>query len=312
MSGTDVPLPKAPSTIQEAPYADARAEIADATNRSARNMAFEASFLWSKSHIIQTHPTLSLAQRKHAMAELLTRIEGISAELVHQPVPGGVGYGTFYNVAFKSSFEGGTEIIWNAIAPAQPGGNVNTFLYITSTNRSSFGVEALIAYDGTAQMSFKVYDWARPSRERWQVNIPFGDLNQYMQAQNFQGVSYPILPIWNSTTRTAQSTWRNSVYLYDRNRSQWALVYQYDYQCDDAAQKNGWVGSWGPIVETFQSLYRGTTSLGALNVQLRAMDQEGAWSQWETLTAAQAELRVDNVGFHKIHLDPDYDWVVGS
>jgi hypothetical protein len=42
-----------------------------------------------------------------------------------------------------------------------PGGNVNTWLYLTATNRSGLGVEALVSYDGQNTPHFRVYDWAR-------------------------------------------------------------------------------------------------------------------------------------------------------
>jgi len=312
MSNWNVQLPPATPTGNAGTYRDLRADVADMTRQRPVDAAFAAAFLHSKSHIIKTHPAFSPERRKLVMSDFLSRVGRVTPDLIHQPAPGGVGYGTFYKPDFKTAFATGTEIIWGAICPAQPGGNVNTFLYVTATNRSSSGVEALIVYDGTGQVSFQVYDWAKPDDQRWKVNIPFGSLTQYIQAQTYQGQNYPVLPIWNSTVRTTPSNWQNSVYLYDRTSSQWALVYQYDYAAPDASQKNGWVGSWGPIVETFQDLYHGTNPLGAVNVQLRALDDNGTWSQWNSLADSEADLRTDNVGFHQTYLEPDYDWVVTS
>ena len=144
------------------------------------------------------------------------------------------------------------------------------------------------------------------------VAFPYASLSNYIQAQPYQGTNYPVLPIWNSTQQVDTQTWRNSVLLYDRIQAKWALVYQYDYAATAASQKNGWPGSWGPIVETFQNIYTGTNAMGALNVQIRTANPAGIWSGWADLTSAQASLRADNVGFHQDFLDPNYDWLVSS
>jgi len=239
-------------------------------------------------------------------------MRGWILSLIRLPAPGGVGYGTFYSPGFKSEFVNGTEIIWNAVCPAMPGGNVNNYLYITATNRSSMGVEAFIFYDGANQVAFRIYDWARPESERWQTNMPFEAITPYLQAQIYYGQLYPIISIWNATKKTGNNSWSNSVYLYDYTKSNWALIYRYDYTATDNAQKQGYVGSWGPIVETFQTLYQGTNPMGALSVSLRNADANSSWSAWGALSNLQSTLRVDNVGFHVEKLDPNFDWIISS
>jgi hypothetical protein len=299
--------------LRSAPVtADHRDRFAGSVARRPLDPAFATAFLHSKMHIARTHPAGRIEARTEALFDFAKRLGSVPASHIHQPVPGGVGYGSFYAPDYRAAFATGTDIIWSALAPAVAGGNVSNYLYATATNRSSSGVEALISYDGNGQLSFQVYDWARAAADRWQVNTPYAELNRYLAAQTYQGQTYPVLPIWNSTTRTAPGAWRNSVYLFDAAANVWALVYQFDYPTPDAAQRAGWVGSWAPIVETFQTIYAGTNPLGALGTQLRGADADGAWSDWAYLNAEMSTLRTDNVGFQQNVLDPNYDWIVTS
>jgi hypothetical protein len=97
-----------------------------------------------------------------------------------------------------------------------------------------------------------------------------------------------------------------------RQQGKWALIYQHSYASTDDAQQAQWVGSWGPIIETFQGYYTGSNPMGALGVQLRSADSTGAWGAWGQLGPDQALLRQDNVGFANQALDPYYDWIVKS
>ena len=176
--------------------------------------------------------------------------------MVTQPRPGGVGEGFFYNPDFKTSWGLGTSFSCDFVCPVPPGGNVNTWLYLTATNRSGLGVEAFVAYDGQGTPHFRVYDWART--DPWQTDIPFTSLDNYVTTTFAHGNSYPVLPVWNSTWAIGAGMYRNQALLYNNVRGGWDLVYQYDYAATDSQQKTGWIGSWSPIVETFQSLYVGT------------------------------------------------------
>ena len=64
--------------------------------------------------------------------------------MLTHPRPGGVGEGIFYNPDFKTSWGLGTSFSCDYVCPTPPGGNVNTWLYITATNRSGLGVEAFV------------------------------------------------------------------------------------------------------------------------------------------------------------------------
>jgi hypothetical protein len=100
--------------------------------------------------------------------------------------------------------------------------------------------------------------------------------------------------------------------LYNHVRGGWDLIYQFDYAATDTQQKTGWIGSWSPIVETFQSAYLHTNPMGALGTQLISADNNGKWGSWALLAASNSYVRTDNVGFHLIFLDPDYAFTVNS
>jgi len=121
-----------------------------------------------------------------------------------------------------------------------------------------------------------------------------------------------VLPVWNGTWAIGSGTYRNQALLYNNVRLGWDLVYQYDYAATDSQQKTGWIGSWAPIVETFQSLYANTNKMGALDTQLIGSDDNGLWGTWELLSSANSYVRADNAGFQLVFLDPNYAFVVDS
>jgi hypothetical protein len=259
-----------------------------------------------------THPTFDIAGRDRSVAEVSAAL-GVKAEphsLFIQPVPGGVGYGIFYNSAFKTNWGHGTSFSDDFVCPTPPGGNVNTWLYLTATNRSGMGVEAFVAYNGQTTPHFRVFDWAR--NPQWQTDVPFTSLGNYLTTISAHGHPYQVLPVWNSTWLIAAGTYRNQALLYNHVRKGWDLIYQYDYAATDAQQKTGWVGSWGPIVETFQPVYNQTNQMGALGTMLISADNNGHWGSWALLSASSSYVRTDNVGFKLVFLDSDYAFTVNS
>jgi hypothetical protein len=288
-----------------------RTEFAKITKRTARNRAAERAFIASKMHIVMTHPMLNRAVRDAAVAKLRSTLKKPLAKKTAAPVPGGVGYGIFYNDPFKASFATGTAIYWEIISPNPPAGNVNTWLYLTATNRSAKGVEAFIAYNGQSQTFFKVFDWARYPASPWQTNIPFGNLGSYLRIGSAHGSPYQILPLMNITSQSGTNYWYNQVWLWNHVANRWDLVYQYGYSATQQDQKTGWVGSWGPIVETFQDAYQGTRPMGALSTQLLSRTGN-QWGAWHFISAADSYVRTDNKGFHLLFLDANYNWAVNS
>lgn len=300
-----------PSPNKETSIADRRSEFAAITKGTPRNPAAEQAFLSGKLHMIRTHPTLLPEERAAALAQLTSKFP-FPRKKTTAPIPGGVGYGVFYNPAFKTNFVTGTAICWDIICPNPPGGNVNTFLYLTATNRSALGVEAFISYDGQNQTFFKVFDWARYPVAPWQTNIPFASLGNYLRTESAHGNSYQTIMLINLTVQTNTNQWSNQVWLWNQAASRWDLVYQYGYPATLAQQTTGWVGSWGPIVETFQNPYSGTRPMGALNIQLISRNAANQWGAWHSVTASDSYIRTDNVGFSLLFLDPNYNWAVHS
>jgi hypothetical protein len=295
--------------------ADEREHMEKLTKETPRDPRAEEAFIVSKAKQLRTHPRLDRAQRELAFEELSERIgkarlEDALAKEKDQPVPGGVGYGPFYTNAFKSGFAQGTSLYFEIVCPTSPGGNVNTWFYLTGMNRAGRGLEAFVSYNAQTTPRFKVFDWART--DQWQTDIPFGSLGSYLGTTSAHGTSYQTLGVWNSTYQISSTQWRNEALLWNRAAGRWDLFYRYDYAGTLAQQTGGWTGSWGPIVETFQSSYLNTNRFGALNTMLISRNSSGAWGSWQFLSGANSYIRTDNVGFFVVFLDANYAFVVDS
>jgi hypothetical protein len=291
---------------------DHRAGFAQISARTPVDEEFRKAFLQNKMRVAQTHPNFDVAGRDRAVADLLNRLGQEAAELVTQPRPGGVGEGFFYNPDFKTSWGLGTSFSCDFVCPVPPGGNIDTWLYLTATNRSGLGVEAFVSYDGQDTPHFRVFDWALAQSDPWQTDVPFTSLDNYLTTMSAHANLYQVLPVWNGTWSIDTDTYRNQALLYNNVRQGWDLVYQYDYAATDSQQKTGWVGSWASIVETFQSPYVNTNQMGVLGTQLISSDNNGVWGSWAPLYASNSYVRTDNVGFQLVFLDPNYAFVVDS
>jgi hypothetical protein len=301
---------------------DVTAQVAAATPGNPVPPDLEAAFLRNRLLIARTHPTNDPRLKAQREAGVRTAIDPLRLAGPDQPVPGGVGYGCFFTDGFKVAFSEGAEIQWNVVCPDRPGGNVRSFLYLTATNRASLGVEALVAYEPDGTLRFLVFDWALPdtpgptgNSARWRVSLSRADLEPYLSPHQIVTPQGPlplqILPLLNSTVELSPGWWQNSVLLFDHSRNGWDQIYSHQYSAGLLDQQATWLGSWGPIVETFQPWFAGTAPMGALNVQLRAA-AAGVWLAWERLAPDQSSLRDDNTGFSQILLDPNYDWLVVS
>lgn len=293
---------------------DQRAAFARITAATPIDPGLRAGFVRSKLLTAHRHFGNDPQARARAV-DSVARSLGPDARLGMEgletgPAPGGVGYGVFYGDGFKTGWARGTAISCRYICPWKPGGNVDTWLYLTATNRSALGVEAFVAYYAQETPQFLVFDWARP--DHWQIGISFAALGKYLLKQTAHGRSFRVLPVWNATWRLHDDVWRNRVLLYDRGRGGWDLVYRYDYRSTGTEQKTGWIGSWGPIVETFQSSYAGTRRFGVLDTRIAGADSGLRWSGWNRLVATQSYLRDDALGFRRDFLDPNYAFAVYS
>jgi hypothetical protein len=309
---TSVPFPAA-GWDAPADTADERETFTRRSQEAAADDAAERAFLVSKAHLIRTHPTLHVADRPVVLAELENALgyalpEASDSESV--PVPGGVGYGAFYETAFKGGFAQGTSLFFDIVCPTQPGGNVDTWLYLTAMNRAGRGIEAFVSYFAQNEPRFKVFDWART--DHWQIDLAWSSLGGYLGNTSVHGQTFQTIGVWNSTYQIADGRWRNEALLRNRSANRWDLIYRYDYSGTPAEQTGGFAGSWGPIVETFQDAYDRTNAMGALNTMLISRDSAGAWGSWALLGPAQSYIRVDNKGFDLSFRDPNYAFVVTS
>jgi hypothetical protein len=301
-----------PPKMSDAGFADYRTQFAKLEAKAAFGVQSEQEFIAAKLKLLRTHPAFHPADRKLAVEAFQAVMPETMQALADQPVPGGVGYGMFYNSAFKSSYATGTAITWEIICPPVPGGNVDNFLYITATNRTAKGVEAFVAYHAQENLSFQVFDWAQPDGSRFQVSKPFSELGQYLGTETVHGIACPVLTVMNTTYQQTPGSWVNEVRLLDVGARQWQLVYQFSYAATLQDQTGNWVGSWGPIAETFQDAYAGTETMGALSTQLISRDAAGNWGQWAQLTNTQSQLRTDNKGMVPLFVDPNFSWAVHS
>jgi hypothetical protein len=309
-SARQTPSPQAPTNRPHGMIEDRRQYFADVTKKTPVDQKFRQAFVRNKMLIAQTHPTLDLGVRALAVDSLVARLGPQAKALSKQPVPGGVGYGAFYTAAYKTGWGHGTSFACDFICPTPPGGNVTTWLYLTATNRSALGVEAFVSYNGQSDTHFRVFDWARS--DHWQTDCPFSALGNYIRTDSAHGNNYQVLPVWNSTWMIGANRWRNQALLYNHVRGGWDLMYQYDYTATESAQKTGWIGSWGPIVETFQPSYNHTNPMGALATYLIGANNSGVWGAWALLSASNSTIRDDHVGFHLLFLDPNYAFAVNS
>jgi hypothetical protein len=64
------------------------------------------------------------------------------------PVPGGVGYGIYYKQSYQWDFTNFSALDFGILFPMTVGGDSQDYLYLTATNGTAKGVEALVSYFG--------------------------------------------------------------------------------------------------------------------------------------------------------------------
>ena len=317
---TDKQSPMSPEEAQKIrknagsmPVTDVTKDIAEISQQAPRYPDEEEAFLEHKLRLLESDPSVSETEKAKLRSALQTKFRKRASQSDQPLPPGGVGYGTFYSSDFRSSFGTGTAIQHFIHCPSTPGGNVDDYLYLTSTNRSSKGVEAFVLYYKQNQLSFRVFDWAKPDDQHWQTNLPFTALGDYIFELDDGGTAYQCLFAANLTYQTDLSQWTNAVFLLNRRQARFDLIYLYSYACTTSEQKTGWVGSWAPIVETFQDQCRNTNNLGFLHTSLTSrFSAIGAWSPsgWQDLSASQSSLRNDNKGFEIVRMEPNHTFIV--
>jgi hypothetical protein len=291
---------------------DVRDEVTRLTRQTPRDPQEVRLFLESRKALIRSHAGLPPAEKQRAIAHVEEIMSGGKVTL---PTPGGVGYGVIYDQSLRSSFGTGTVLTVNYICPDKPGGNVSNTVYLTATNRSARGVEALMHYQAQNLVEFRVYDWARPGQE-WQVTLNHAALADYFYPITIGGKTYQTVTVNNFTYQArTDGTWRNDVLLFNRRKVfVYDLVYRYEYPSTPAQQQGASVGWWGPIVETFQDSYSNTQPLGFIWAQVLTRTTEiGEWVTvlgWQNLTPSNSWIRQDNKGFVIVYQQPDTDLIV--
>lgn len=231
---TDVEVLFDPGTGKYVPVCNVEKEISAITAECEPDEEFEELF----------------EQKRKMQKELASETARVNTLNSSAPVPGGVGYGVFYNSNYQSNFTTGTTIAHDIVCPTTPGGDVNTWLYLTSTNRAAKGVEALIRYYGQEDIRFRVYDWARPEEDRWQVTMMYSQLVPYLTKKTINGVSRQCVTVQNVTVQVSATQWKNVVYLMNYSTGNYDSIYSYVYTATLVDQRDSHYGSWGPIVET--------------------------------------------------------------
>jgi hypothetical protein len=286
---------------------DLRGWAATASAGNPVDPAARAAFAKRKVLTALTRPAAASNDRMLAAQNIARTLSVALQDVIQQPVPGGVGFGFFYTEDFRRSWGTGTSLRFDIVCPERPGGNVSDWLYLTSTNRSTVGVEALVSYHAQDEPQFFIYEWAVPG---FVVSVPLASLAPYLAAGKGERSSSRNLSVWNSTYNIGGFYWRNAVYLHNRVRQGWDLIYQNDYASDDATQKSG--GGWGPIVETFQPAYSGTQPMGFKRTAFSEADSSGRWSQWALLKPDQSTVRQDNNGFDVRDMNPNFGFTAVS
>ncbi len=217
------------------PVRDVRVEIAEETAR------FKAK-----------HPIETYIAPKHSRTEIPWMMR--SAE--DGPTPGGVGYGYWFTGS-ELHWEDSTVLDMLVVTPSTVGGNMDYFLYLTSTNRSNLGVEAFISYYNQNEAQFKVYDWARDDHWQTSINLPTSNPQYLTTRPDEFGHPRQMCRIRNATIYLgpggAGYRWRNEALLFNFTLGVWDLLYSYEYSTvakeENTYQTGEHMGSWAPIVE---------------------------------------------------------------
>jgi hypothetical protein len=313
MADAEVGIPELPfGLLPDAPMAagDARSLLRSALGPSGIDPRLNQLFLSNRRKLALQHINFNPLQRNRVL-QSLDHLMPALGPLNERPAPGGAGCGAFYREPFKENFADGTALYWEILFPAVPGGNVAEYLYLTACNRAAKGVEALLAYHGQSSPEFLVYDWARPEAQRWWGPVSSAQLAPYQRTTEINGNTHTVLPLANMSYQTSVGQWVNQVWLQRTSTKAWEPLYQWPYACAAAEQHGEWVGSWGPLLEGFQPLYRGTQPMGAVNTRLRPATGS-TWGNWIVLGPGEADMKMDDLGFQRVIIEANSSWIARS
>jgi hypothetical protein len=113
-----------------------------------------------------------------------------------------------------------------------------------------------------------------------------------------------LLRVLNKTERISSDIWENKVLLFNFTNQNWDLVYEYQYSSTLGSQKHISQGSWGPIVETFQTQFSNINPMGFYKCML-FNDAKNP-----KLTRQNSTIRNDDDGIDVVFNDPNWIFYV--
>lgn len=216
-------------------------------------------------------------------------------------LPKSLGYGVSYTKNCQEAFQTGTSLYYHAICPKTLGGGVEGYVCLSGTNRAAKGAEVLVAYHGQGEPELKIYDWARPKTERWQVSVHYADLQNYLLEKKVDGKASRCIAVQNRTVKTGPGKWQNLVWLKNGKTGEFDLVYTYAYAAKLAEQRDTGHGAFGPCVEAFQGLGKKRTNIiGFSGIYLRSKDtgySKPGWGSCKRLTKKLGFACKGKIGF---------------
>jgi hypothetical protein len=174
------------------------------------------------------------------------------------PVPGGLGIGVTYEFGKLGSTQSATLDTKMIVYPNGVG-DLDQFLFTTSTNRSEKNVEVVGIYNAGGTGDLGVFDWSCSpdfpcagglDGPAWVWVQPFrNDPCHYGPEDNGTGRVHDVLR-YRNTTEFSAGLWHNRVNVYNRCFSSWDTIYTHDFGTQIDCNTTGCMW-WGPILETF-------------------------------------------------------------
>jgi hypothetical protein len=162
-------------------------------------------------------------------------------------------------------FKKSTAIRYVIVFPDAVGGDFNSYLYQTSTNRSEKGTEAHIAFANPNPPEFWIYDWSLCNK-RLARQVPVSKMGKWVFPLQVDGFERKGVLVVNQTRLVKETTWINCVYLAVFENGQpirFDAVYSNTYVLDDNKEQQPTCnGYWGPQIESFQNYTRPIHAMG--------------------------------------------------
>lgn len=300
------------------PITGAPAAVVDVRARAAawslpRDPHAEAVFIDARRNRIAANPRLTSELKASLLARFPSAAEGGA------PAPDGAeACGFNYTHDFNIAYTNGTAITYQVICPTVVGGNFTNYLYLTATNRASWGLEAYISYPlPTSTAAFNIYDWSLAQTDLqhgFLRSFPFAMLGQYLFGLSTNNQIYQTLFIHNVTYESGNNQWTNAAMLFNVVTSTWDVFYSSVYAATLAQQQFfGLAGTWGPIVETHEGpnfVCKGLSTVGFFQTQVSTTDGAGTPMTLDFLTPSNSLSAGLRFGFQQVFLNANFDWAV--